>query len=820
MLRRSISVLATLALLVACMYACPQPSLASLGKDYVIVIDVSTSMQDIFEEVKKIAKRTLAEAQTGDNVTVITFGEQAKLLDRKQIRGRTDVESLQAQVDELYPTDYATYLNRGLERGLFELRYLFGKYPDRERVLLWLSDDKDNPPEELGDQVLTIDKLREKNRDLEAQNEWFAYNAPLSEVKNQALEDFVTWARRTTFRVVLKERHIELGTFEDATVEKTILLTFEPKHPGTAGLEFSAEARLADPSDPGKIIPVQLSPNSVVASSHSWQQEFQVAFAGDPGEYRGVLSFESMAGSALDVEPRTVAFTAMIAPPKVAEVEPVEPVEPKREGVLAEAKRKGIIATEDRPPGVTRAEKPLTFGPIEPGSRDSQMITLYLNQEAAPEGITHDLSIRLPEGIDIESKVFGRGKRLAAEIIIIAKQDARFPDEYLTQGGYEGSIRFKSDEAGVEVLPVYVPLRVELNTDRVRWGEKMLPATGMGQVKARGMTFEELSKELERRERETEKVNPLISAVRSAYSRLASRYVFYPVLGAVVVLLIILAYRARPVSELFVGELVVIKDPSNSNMKNVNLRRIGSLQKKDMLTIGNSPKADIRLHHESVSPIHCRISAKTLEGRTDVTILPLKDWPLKVNDIECSEKTRLSDKDLLGIGDFILLFSNPEVQREVVVHFLDGRTMRGTPVTWDISTASFELLRTGAADVEEAGEEITVVNYVDLKAVFFMQDASGVRADIPEEKVNTRELLEVTFFDGEKVEGHPLADHSDVAGRFYIVPREMPNVISILVERNNAKELVKREVQKEPGTARPSGLLGFLRRRKGATPAE
>jgi hypothetical protein len=55
----------------------PKISLANSGRDFVIVIDVSTSMQDIFEEVKQLTNRTLGEAKVGDNVAVITFQSRA-----------------------------------------------------------------------------------------------------------------------------------------------------------------------------------------------------------------------------------------------------------------------------------------------------------------------------------------------------------------------------------------------------------------------------------------------------------------------------------------------------------------------------------------------------------------------------------------------------------------------------------------------------------------------------------------------------------------------------------------------------------------------
>lgn len=819
-LRLSISILMSFLLIFALISLFPGSSFAALGKDYVIVIDVSTSMQDIFDEVKQVSKDTVGRAEIGDNVAIITFGEQARLLERKQIRQRADVEGLLDTLDDLYPTDYATYLNRGLERGLYELRYLFEKYPDRERVLLWLSDDKDNPPDELGQEFLTLDSLREESTTFDPGAEWFEYDAPLSEVKNDNMVDFVTWARRTTFRVAVKEQTVDLGSFDNGSVNKTVLLTFEPRHPGAAGLEFLAGARLINPKDPTRMVPVNLSPQRVVASGHLWQQEFNVTFKGEPGEYNGSLSFQPVAGSSLDVNPRTVAFTAMIAPPKLAPDTPPEAVKPKPEGLLASAKESGIIATEDRPPGLTRPDKPLGFGPLDPGKKDSKIITLFLNKETDPEGITHDLSLELPEGVSVESKVFGKGTRLAAEITIKVDADVRLPEQYALQEAYEGSIRFKSAETGVEVLPVYMPIRVAFNTDRVRWGRKMLPGQDVGQIKARGMTFEELSEELEKKEKGEKDRGPVAAAFQSFYSKFRQRYVFIPVMAAIVLVIFLLLYRLRPARELFIGELIVIKDPTGSDMKNVNLKRIGSLHDKDALIIGSGPKADVRLNHESVSATHCKITTKTSEDQTQIILHPVKGAPVKINDIEQPEKLTLSDKDLIGVGDFILLFSNPEAQREVVVHFLDGHTMRGTPVTWDISMPSFELLQGDSEDTEETSEDIKIVDFKDLKAVFFVQAASGGRPGIPSERVNKEDLIEVTFADGEKIEGHPLNDYSDVAERFYLLPREMPNIISILVDRGSVKEVERRRAPSETQAAKGGGFLGLFRKGKGESVTE
>jgi hypothetical protein len=311
-----------------------------------------------------------------------------------------------------------------------------------------------------------------------------------------------------------------------------------------------------------------------------------------------------------------------------------------------------------------------------------------------------------------------------------------------------------------------------------------------------------------------------MTALREAYSGLTQRHILLPLTAAVVILIAVMIYRMRPASEAFVGELVIIKDPTDSDMKNVNLKRVGSLHDKNVLTIGASPQANIRLVHDSISPLHCKISAKTTEHRTQVSINPMKGYPVKINEIEQTEKTELADKDLIGIGEFILLFSNPETQKEVVARFLDGRTMRGTPVTWDIGAPSFELLRSDIAEDDEDAEEITIVSFADLKALFFLQDASAPETEMPKEMINTEELVEITFVDGEKVEGYFLKDYSDTTGRFYIVPLEMPNVTSVLVERGSTTKLERRKAPADLDTSKSAGLLASLRKRKGAAPTE
>ena len=82
-----------------------------------------------------------------------------------------------------------------MERSLSELRYLFEKYPSRERVLLWLSDDKDNPPKALGNEFMTLDKLREDVAGFEPDQVIVASNS-------EDLDDTVRGRQRLSFGFV------------------------------------------------------------------------------------------------------------------------------------------------------------------------------------------------------------------------------------------------------------------------------------------------------------------------------------------------------------------------------------------------------------------------------------------------------------------------------------------------------------------------------------------------------------------------------------------------------------------------------------------
>ncbi len=97
----------------------------------------------------------------------------------------------------------------------------------------------------------------------------------------------------------------------------------------------------------------------------------------------------------------------------------------------------------------------------------------------------------------------------------------------------------------------------------------------------------------------------------------------------------------------------------------------------------------------------------------------MKGYPIKINEIEQTEKTELADKDLIGIGEFILLFSNPETQKEVVARFLqEARAV--------VSLRSEHVARVIDVGTLDSGAPYTIMEHLEGKDLDDLLEADGV----------------------------------------------------------------------------------------------
>jgi hypothetical protein len=122
---------------------------------------------------------------------------------------------------------------------------------------------------------------------------------------------------------------------------------------------------------------------------------------------------------------------------------------------------------------------------------------------------------------------------------------------------------------------------------------------------------------------------------------------------------------------------------------------------------------------------------------------------------------------------------------KTVVAFLDGRREKGYIYNFSALKGFFTLFPKDGVP----GQEGTIVDMTDLKAVFFVHDFVGNREyqDIPgTEKPRHGRNIEVIFRDGEKLKGRTEAYNPEKLGFFMFPADPKSNNIRIFVVSKNA----------------------------------
>ncbi len=106
-------------------------------------------------------------------------------------------------------------------------------------------------------------------------------------------------------------------------------------------------------------------------------------------------------------------------------------------------------------------------------------------------------------------------------------------------------------------------------------------------------------------------------------------------------------------------------------------------------------------------------------------------------------------------------------QNKVVVHFSDGRILKGRVNDFRPNKAEFHLVT--------LENEIPLINVADVKAVFFVKDHEGVedRQDSYDDVIaGGGRRVKVTFSDGEEMTGYVASYSTDRAG-FFLLPADL-----------------------------------------------
>jgi hypothetical protein len=755
-----------IALVVGFLFIVSAGASADKTRDLIVVLDVSASMLDIFDTAKNEAKQFISSAQIGDRITVITFGEKSNLLIRSRVKSSHTIGRILSEIDKLSPVDLNTNLPLAMERGLKEMEQFYEEDPNAERTFMWLSDDKNNPPKDLPN-LITFASLKEDHSNRMPDQNWFVFKKPIETETKTEMDWFMDWAKRNKVLLKAEVATPDLGKITLPQNETEFTVAFTPNSAGIWGTSFSVVAEVTDEERGNYSASVPISPPVVVCDGEPWTQKFRISLPERPGSYVCRVSFVLPSDKLLEISPPQLALDAKLESDVKEEEKRVaslkEVFDTNQHATLHNrASQDSMFSRELRGQMIgdflgAVDRKTMVFGPILAGGQYSENASLTVPEDVPLDAISMKTTFQLPEGIELKPEFRREGGKVIADLCLLVDAETPVEDGWET----EGVISFVAKGSKTKITPSAISARVYARPDLASWG---------------------------RREFQTNPTYARLTIAKEAAAKFAAPA--SKVAGALLLLWVFLYLLKRYVlaSTDLVGMLEIARNPTKQKIRYFNLQRLGKLKKRNHLTIGRSRKADIILPHPSVGDFHAKIMTTKIDASVIIFIQPIEGHQLKVNDITYSRQKEISDCDKLTIGEFIFMYKRPEVYRETVVHFNNGASLRGTLISWDIDSTSFEFLPVNAPSINAR----KVIPFSELKKVSFVKKTERFSLDRlfgPSRPIGYP--VEVFFKDGEMLEGYMMSEAGEWSKRFYVIPKEAEQVALILVERNAIESVMK-----------------------------
>ena len=726
-------------------------SRAEKNQDIVFLVDISSSMSDMFGDVKAAILEYIGQTKPGDNVILISFGERVTLRFRQTITSKADIKRIERELKDLEPTEYSTYITGALDRGLEELRLLERKNPEHLRTMVLLSDGKNNPPASIA-ASLTFDEISNRYPQLLQRPGTAFFYLSLGENPDQQVLSFMEGTEGSSFdlgmgvseatdaaakrtqlamaQIFVEPVSIDLGTVLGPKATATVSLAFLPARGNPSGRVITTDVSARFRGNPSWKTIIEVEPIAITCSSSPWSEDLKIKIDSlHEGTVVGTLEFTTPPGQVLFINPREIPITMTIGQPHMRVMQ----------------------------------EKKLRFGPVYPDSKfqETQTITLVPNEAAARGIVRARPDVVVPEGMAISTRIEKHDD--VQDLMVTVSTDESFKSTHSMT--IEGGIRLFGEGQQVSFSRDEIEIQIEVAPTAPKGGA----------------------------------VRDTIAELLSGYGR----YVAYALIAVLLLLIVGMGgywwLRLRPQSSLE-GMLVLIhmkrRAPGKNKMVKVNLHSIGKSIRRDTVILGSSKDAGITLPHKSVAAYHCEIAAQLAKGTKRILIEPVGTNSVIVNLHKIKEPTPLSDRDLIEIGAYTFRFENAHPYKQIVVRYLDGRILKGTPATWDIESDGFSLL---PRDSLPGSDEEIFVSFADLKAVYFVRDFDGqIGKKIVSPASQIRGIhMKLTFHDGEVVDGYTSEGYTPTSERFYFFPADQSgNTISMVVERDNLKNL---EIFRRPG---------------------
>lgn len=211
-----------------------------------------------------------------------------------------------------------------------------------------------------------------------------------------------------------------------------------------------------------------------------------------------------------------------------------------------------------------------------------------------------------------------------------------------------------------------------------------------------------------------------------------------------------------------IGQVLLRAGSAEGTVRVFDLSLISQTTRAVVLGIGADSSNSIRLSHESIRPFHCAIWASRTRNPTKIYIESRSDGYLAVNGETVPKVRQLKDEDEITIGQCTLQFFDTQFRRQVKVHMDDGSIYEGILDYWDLSHSVFYMTQ-----VSGEKENFLTIRFAEVSYVQFYKDQSE-RRKLWKGKRKRRKPVKVILTNGNILTGfvHKKYRHEGARGLF------------------------------------------------------
>lgn len=707
------------------------------AQDVVILVDCSDSMSAYLPSIVGVLQRYAADARQGDSLTCYQFSSKPILVAGGEVNNVEDKKRIRSQLQNIRPVGAYTNYYSAIEKGLTNIENSFSRRPSSDRVLILITDGRRHPNDTSSEQT-TLKNLRKRFSRLKVGEDYMFYCFYVGEWLESDLQSFLlgmgaditNWRRE-------KEWLDKLSLVDIRIMDQTAFLGHIPETPSQGSFSIAfyprrvsdrlAMLELDIEKDFGKVTLdkfFDVNPRRFVCRQQPWNEKFMLETRGfDIGDYAGRFTFKPSEPRELLLYPRVVDFRFSIS------------------GTLS-----------------LHSAGPLVFGPtgFKGPFSETLPISVFPTKTAFPSNtnaITVRPDIELPEGFKLDISKVMREREILISVSIT--RDGTTSSE--AEGRYDGIIRFHS-ETGWALTNTEIPITIDVSRAKSNVGPIILYVIlGLGLTAIIGLGA------------------LAFKNVRTVVQKRLS-HATYP--G---------------------GKLIIVNDPTKGIVRNINIDLLCEKEELTEIIIGVGREVDVDLPHHSMRDRVYRISGIQAKERVHTMIEAQHGTDhVIINDASSSGKIQMSEAsrggrsqlrhlDSVRFGAFEFRYEIPNPLRQVILYYLDGKVMKGWPLSWNTRSDGFRFLdRDNLPNRKEV-----FVRFYELKAVTFVRDFEGEvtqrlrTIDVPHYGHHVR----LFFDDDEEMTGH-MIDWKNPGEKFYFFPDSLgENAMFLLIEKSTIRDI-------------------------------